>query len=307
MVKTILVADDDADIRDFLKKLLIENNYHVLEAADGAQALEIIEKTLPNLVLLDLNLPKVSGETICVKIKSEYPQIVVIALTAKAGTDDVVHGLQIGADDYITKPFVAEELMARIETRLKTTEEKDTLSEEQNPINEKGLKAKKVVFRESGILVVLRLIFTEFVFALIIFLMVMVFSALSPYFQTMTIPSFYILLFTILLILNLLAAVLIVLRWYFAYSEVTQDSITLHSGILYKKEQKYICSFIETITMHQSFLGMIFNYGTLELTDTPLKEKIYLMNITNPKKYNELIKKIFSDKPKTASPPPPTS
>src|SRR3989344_4175585 len=117
MQKTILVVEDDDELRGFLKKVLAANNFKVVEAADGAQALETVEKYLPNLVLLDFGLPKVPGETVCVKIKKDHPEIIVIALTEKNQSADVVHGLQIGADDYISKPFVAEELIARIDTR----------------------------------------------------------------------------------------------------------------------------------------------------------------------------------------------
>jgi len=119
--KTILIADDNDELRSFLRKALIANNHNVIEASDGAEALETVENNPPDLIVLDLVLPKVSGETVCTKIKSTHPNIIIIALTAKSNTDDIVRGLQIGADDYVTKPFVKEELIARIEAKLKSS------------------------------------------------------------------------------------------------------------------------------------------------------------------------------------------
>src|SRR5574342_1039121 len=101
MQKTIRIVEDDADLRGGLYKILTAHGFNVLEAADGAEALERVEKEKPDLVLLDFGLPVVSGETVCVKIKEDFPEIAVIALTEKSSKAQVVHGLQIGADDYI--------------------------------------------------------------------------------------------------------------------------------------------------------------------------------------------------------------
>src|SRR5450759_2212660 len=124
MQKTILIVDDDKSLRDFLKKTLTDLNFNVMVADDGAEALEMVGKKLPDLVILDLGLPKVSGQTVCVEIKKNHPRIGVIIFTAKSESADAAHSLQIGADDYMSKPFTIEELLARIEARLKTTEEK---------------------------------------------------------------------------------------------------------------------------------------------------------------------------------------
>ena len=120
MQKTILIVEDNDDLRVSLRKILASNNFRVLEASDGAEALEIVEQDRPNLVVLDLKIPKISGETVCVRIKEAHPEIIVIVVTAKTLSSDVVRGLHIGADDYMTKPFVPEELIARIDTRLKS-------------------------------------------------------------------------------------------------------------------------------------------------------------------------------------------
>lgn len=121
MLKTIVVVEDDKGIQKYLKELLLDNGYAVKTASDGNEALEIVKKTQPDLVLLDLNLPNVRGESVCLEIRKNYPGVRVIVLTAKDTTNDIIQGLNLGADDYITKPFVANELLARIQARLRHT------------------------------------------------------------------------------------------------------------------------------------------------------------------------------------------
>jgi DNA-binding response OmpR family regulator len=118
MLKTILVVEDEKDIRDSLKKSLTENNYAVETAEDGAQALSLVEKKIPDLVILDLGLPKISGESVLQEIKKNYPNMPVIILSAKSTTSDIVTGFNLGADNYVPKPFVIEELLARIKARF---------------------------------------------------------------------------------------------------------------------------------------------------------------------------------------------
>ena len=86
----------------------------------------------------------------------------------------------------------------------------------------------------------------------------------------------------------------IILKWHFEYIEITKEAIIKHKGIFYKKEEIFACNYIESITLNQDFIGMMFNYGTLKLFDPVLKEPIYLYNIASPKKYSEVINKIFS-------------
>ncbi len=119
MNNSILIVEDDKGIRDYVKELLLDKNYSVRDTGKGTRALEIIERVQPDLVLLDLKLPDIDGETVCKQIKKNYPDIHVIILTAKDSVDDIVEGLDIGADDYVTKPFTAEELLARIRARLR--------------------------------------------------------------------------------------------------------------------------------------------------------------------------------------------
>jgi two-component system response regulator MprA len=122
MMMKILVIEDDKDLRDYLKELLLDNNYTVELAGDGASALSYIRKTRPDLIILDLGLPDIDGKTVCVNIKKIYPDLPVLILTARHTTTDIVTGLSLGADDYIAKPFISEELIARIKAKLRNSE-----------------------------------------------------------------------------------------------------------------------------------------------------------------------------------------
>ena len=119
MLKTILVVEDDEGIQQYLKEFLLDSGYSVHVAADGAIALNSLKKNPPDLVVLDLGLPNISGETVCMEIRKNYPDLPVIILTAKNSISDIVRGLNLGADDYMTKPFVGDELLARIRARLR--------------------------------------------------------------------------------------------------------------------------------------------------------------------------------------------
>lgn len=290
MQKTILIVEDDADLRAFLHKILTANNFRVLEAANGAEALEKVEEELPDLVILDFVLPIVSGETVCVKIKENHPEIIVIVVTEKVLSSDVVRGLQIGADDYISKPFVAEELIARIDTRLKGIKKEDSPSKKGADLT----KEAKLTFRESITLITIRLIITELIFGLAIILLSSSFSFLRTFLER---PNTFVLDMTVLLVMlvvNIIIVVFILLKWQSEYVELTDNSLIKHTGIFNKKEQKYACNFVEAITLEQSILGIIFDYGTIELYDPALKERIYLINIATPKKYREIIEKRVS-------------
>ncbi len=291
MQKTILIVEDDADIRNFLKKVLVANNYKVVEAADGAEALEVVEKFFPDLVLLDFGLPKVSGETVCVKIKKDHPEIIVIALTEKTRSSDVVHGLQIGADDYISKPFVPEEVVARIDARFKTAVNGQN---EQKEKQEEEPEIRKIILRESIAVIIIRFIFTEAIFGVSLFLLSILFSYLSPYTNTTDFSGLYFLVLAGSFIINIGMVILIALKWNSEYTEVSKEGVIKYSGILNRKEQKYACNFVEGAKLEQSFLGLILNYGTIELYDPALKEQVYLLNIANPKRNSEALQNIVS-------------
>ncbi len=118
---TILVVDDERRYRDLLEMDLSRRGYRVLLAEDGARALHIVEQGRPDLVVLDLRLPDIDGYEVCRRIR-EASGIPIIMLTARAEEADKVRGLRSGADDYITKPFSAEELLARVEAVLRRAE-----------------------------------------------------------------------------------------------------------------------------------------------------------------------------------------
>lgn len=119
MIATILVVEDDQDIQEYISQLLIDHNYNVISTSNGAAALKLIKRTQPDLVLLDLGLPDISGESILMQLHKEYPDLRIVILTAKDSPENKVHGLNLGADDYLTKPFNADELLARIQARLR--------------------------------------------------------------------------------------------------------------------------------------------------------------------------------------------
>lgn len=144
MTNTILIVEDDNGLQKYLKELLLDNSYSVQSASDGIQALNTISKTEPDLVILDLGLPNMGGEAVCMEIRKKYPDLPVIILTAKDSVSDIVQGLNLGADDYITKPFVADELLARIKARLRTTGSQDTkLKVGDLELDNKSLEVKR--------------------------------------------------------------------------------------------------------------------------------------------------------------------
>ncbi|MED4600057.1 response regulator transcription factor [Paenibacillus validus] len=120
--KTILIVEDDAKIRQLLKIYLEKEGYEILEAADGSEGMKLFEKLDPCFVIMDLMLPHKSGEELCQWIRSDMKSdIPIIMLTAKVDESDRIQGLQMGADDYITKPFSPQEVVARVETVLRRT------------------------------------------------------------------------------------------------------------------------------------------------------------------------------------------
>jgi len=120
----ILVADDDPDIRDVLKLTLSQDNYEVIEAKDGEEALKIINTKPLGLVLLDYKMPKVDGRQVCREIKKDLllRHLPIIMVTAKGDIDDKVGGIDAGADDYVVKPFEPKELLARIRMIIRRTQ-----------------------------------------------------------------------------------------------------------------------------------------------------------------------------------------
>jgi diguanylate cyclase (GGDEF)-like protein len=120
----ILIADDDPDIRDILKLTLQEENYEVLEARDGEEALKIIRSKPLSLVLLDYNMPKMNGRQVCNLVKKDLllQHLPVIMVTGKGEVSDKIDGIDAGADDYVVKPFEPKELLARIRMVVRRTQ-----------------------------------------------------------------------------------------------------------------------------------------------------------------------------------------
>ena len=114
----ILICDDQPDIVSALKIYLGAENYGLFTAANGHQALEIVKKEQIHLVLLDIMMPEMDGITATAKIR-EFSNVPIILLTAKSETEDMVLGLNVGADDYVTKPFVPVEVLARVRSQLR--------------------------------------------------------------------------------------------------------------------------------------------------------------------------------------------
>ena len=114
----ILICDDQPDIVNALKIYLNPEGYKIFTACNGQEALEAVEKEDIHLVLLDVMMPKMDGITATARIR-EFSNIPIILLTAKSETEDMVLGLNVGADDYITKPFVPVEVLARVRSQLR--------------------------------------------------------------------------------------------------------------------------------------------------------------------------------------------
>lgn len=115
----VVVVEDDARVADFLRRGLAAEGYVVAVAETGLQALALIRQTQPALVILDLMLPDMSGLDVCQELRAARVRVPILMLTAMDSVSDKVTGLRMGADDYMTKPFAFEELLARMEALLR--------------------------------------------------------------------------------------------------------------------------------------------------------------------------------------------
>ena len=123
-MKKMLVVEDDMDIHNLIKNVLEKERYDVISAYSGTEALLLIEKKDLDLILLDLMIPGLSGEEIIKKVKN----IPIIVISAKISSEDKVNALSIGANDYITKPFDTNELLARIKVQLRLSKKDNNVS-----------------------------------------------------------------------------------------------------------------------------------------------------------------------------------
>jgi diguanylate cyclase (GGDEF)-like protein len=121
--QTILVTDDDPDLRDILRSVLEPNGFQVLEASDGQAALELIHERPPQLIILDYNMPRMDGRQVCTALKQDVllRHIPIIMLTGRGEVNQKVEGMDAGVDDYLVKPFEPQELLARVRMVLRRT------------------------------------------------------------------------------------------------------------------------------------------------------------------------------------------
>ena len=144
-VKTVLIVDDEQAIIDVLKFNLLKEGYRTIEAKDGQAGLDMALKEKPDLIMLDIMLPKLDGLTVCQRVKNAL-NIPIIILTAKDTEVDKIVGLELGADDYITKPFSVRELVARVKANIRKADV--TLGQQIDDVskaeNEKP-KSKKII------------------------------------------------------------------------------------------------------------------------------------------------------------------
>lgn len=149
----VLVVDDEKEIRDAIEIYLRGENLKVIKAEDGLEALDILESNQIHLIILDIMMPKLDGLKTCMKIR-ETNNIPIIMLSAKGEDSDKILGLNVGADDYIPKPFNHLELMARVKSQLRRYE-KPLNVEDKGVVKVKDLEidtlAKKIIVREEEI------------------------------------------------------------------------------------------------------------------------------------------------------------
>lgn len=143
MTPIITVIEDDKDVSEFIESILTDEGFRVRVAHKGIAGISLVDEQDPDLVLLDLSLPDMQGESVCVELKKNHPELPIIMLTAKTSLSDKVQGFNSGADDYITKPFAAEELIARIKARLRTTSDTGVLKVADLEMDTKKVTVKR--------------------------------------------------------------------------------------------------------------------------------------------------------------------
>lgn len=133
-IPNILLVEDDLELCGLVQTRLMDAGYAVRVAHTGTKALELVDEGVPDLILLDIMLPEMDGLEVCRRLRADYPLMYIIMLTARSDEMDKVVGLEVGADDYVTKPFSLSELTARVRSalrRLRLTEESSSTSVSQ--------------------------------------------------------------------------------------------------------------------------------------------------------------------------------
>jgi two-component system, OmpR family, response regulator ResD len=144
----ILVADDEKDILELVSAYLIKEGYTVIRAEDGLEALYMLEKEKVDLVILDVLMPHLDGYSTCERIRA-VSNVPIMMLTAKSDERDRIHGIKIGADDYVVKPFSPKELIVRVEAMLRRTYGFNAKQSSELTVGELtiNLKARKVIIK----------------------------------------------------------------------------------------------------------------------------------------------------------------
>ena len=145
----ILIIEDDSTIVMGLESAFEFHGYTVVSAADGAEGMDKLELEKPDLVILDLMLPGIDGYEICQKIRRQDKELPIIMLTAKSQESDKLLGFQLGADDYVTKPFSAKELLARVRAILKRSGNKP-IATKHTIIGEARIELDNFLIRKAG-------------------------------------------------------------------------------------------------------------------------------------------------------------
>jgi len=130
MTTTILVVDDDTPMRVFISRNLVARDFEVLQAANGMEALATVRQDEPDLVVLDIMMPHLDGYETCRRLRA-FSEVPIVVVTAMGDERDIVHALDCGADDCLTKPFGIEELLARVRSVLRRSRPEPTGSNEQ--------------------------------------------------------------------------------------------------------------------------------------------------------------------------------
>jgi DNA-binding response OmpR family regulator len=121
MKSKVLIVEDDATLLEMLEYNLVRQGYEVLKVSDGRSAITLAQKEVPNLMILDIMLPGIDGFEVCRQLRKDY-SFPILMLTARTEEVDKVLGLEMGADDYLTKPFSMRELLARVKALLRSVE-----------------------------------------------------------------------------------------------------------------------------------------------------------------------------------------
>lgn len=153
--KKVLIVDDEIKIVEVIKSYIENSNFSAFSATNGNEAISLFYNVNPDLIILDLMLPDINGEEICKFLRIKKSKVPIIMLTAKIGEEDILNGFEIGADDYITKPFSPRQLVARVKALLRRVEVDEVNTSEVYSFNQNDLVIDDISYevRKAGNLV----------------------------------------------------------------------------------------------------------------------------------------------------------